>query len=99
MNLRQLSVAYFQYYAIAAYIVVALVSGATVLWSVMSGIAGLWPVLAAMVATVFIYPVVWYVLHRYILHSRWMWKAPMTAELSGSASTTTIVHHSDPSII
>ena len=33
MNLRQLTLAYFQYYAIVAYIVVALVTGVTVLWS------------------------------------------------------------------
>ena len=32
MDLRDLSAAYFQYYAIAAYFVVAILSGATAFW-------------------------------------------------------------------
>lgn len=93
MDLRGLSVAYFQYYAIAAYIVVALVSGAAALTGVAGRAAQVLPVLASMVATFFIYPVVWYALHRYILHSRSMWKSPLTA---GTWKRIHYDHHSDP---
>ena len=37
MNLRELTHAYFQYYAIAAYIVTALVSSAVVIWALATG--------------------------------------------------------------
>src|SRR6478609_2502273 len=93
MNLRQLTLAYFQYYAIVAYIVVALVSGGVVISEIIAGRAALLGVLGAVVATVFIYPVVWYLLHRYILHSRWMWKSPLTA---GTWKRIHYDHHSDP---
>jgi len=46
MNLRELALAYFQYYAIAAYILVAFVTGGFVLRDVMIGSAALWPVAA-----------------------------------------------------
>jgi sterol desaturase/sphingolipid hydroxylase (fatty acid hydroxylase superfamily) len=93
MDLRALSAAYFQYYAIAAYIVVALAAGGAALWSVLTGAATVLPMIAAMLATFFIYPVVWYVLHRYILHSKWMWKSPLTA---GTWKRIHYDHHSDP---
>jgi len=93
MNLADLSAAYFQYYAIAAYIVIALISGGVALTAVLQGAVSVVPVLAAVVATFFIYPVVWYVLHRYILHSRWMWKSPLTA---GTWKRIHYDHHSDP---
>lgn len=93
MNLAELAAAYFQYYAIAAYIGVALVTGATVLWALAAGTASFWSVLAAVVATILIYPAVWYVLHRYILHSKWMWKYPLTA---GVWKRIHYDHHCDP---
>lgn len=93
MDLRALSAAYFQYYAIAAYIVVSLASGSVALWAVLTGAATVLPMIAAMLATFFIYPVVWYVLHRYILHSKWMWKSPLTA---GTWKRIHYDHHSDP---
>src|SRR4051812_48158863 len=93
MNLRELTQAYFQYYAIAAYIVVALVSAGVVMHALLSGAATLLPVLACVVAAFFIYPVVWYGLHRYVLHGRWMWRSPLTA---GTWKRIHYDHHSDP---
>src|SRR5262249_27088359 len=93
MDLRALTAAYFQYYAIAAYILVALVAGGFALRGVFNDAAPLLPVLLAMLATFFIYPVVWYVLHRFILHSRWMWKSKLTA---GTWKRIHYDHHSDP---
>jgi sterol desaturase/sphingolipid hydroxylase (fatty acid hydroxylase superfamily) len=93
MDLRGLTAAYFQYYAIAAYIVVAMAAGVAALWGVLDGRAPVLPVAVSMLATFFIYPLVWYVLHRYILHSRWMWKSPLTA---GTWKRIHYDHHSDP---
>ena len=93
MNLRQLTVAYFQYYAIVAYIAVVLVAGGVVISEVIAGRASVPGVLGAILATIFIYPVVWYLLHRYILHSRWMWKSRLTA---GTWKRIHYDHHMDP---
>jgi sterol desaturase/sphingolipid hydroxylase (fatty acid hydroxylase superfamily) len=93
MNLRELTAAYFQYYAIAAYIVVSLVTGGIVLWALATGAATWWGVLASIAATVIIYPAVWYVLHRYVLHSKYMWKHPLTA---GVWKRIHYDHHCDP---
>ena len=93
MDLAALTAAYFQYYAIAAYIVVALAAGSAVIVSLARDPAPLLPTLAACVLAFFIYPVVWYVLHRFILHSRWMWKSPLTA---GTWKRIHYDHHSDP---
>ncbi len=93
MDLPGLAAAYFQYYAIAAYIAVALLAGGAALSGVAAGTAPVLPVAASMLATFFIYPVVWYVLHRFILHSRWMWRSPLTA---GTWKRIHYDHHSDP---
>ena len=93
MNLRELAAAYFQYYAIVAYIGMALVSAGVVVWALVAGHTSLWPVVASVVASVLIYPVVWYALHRYVLHGRWMWKSPMMA---GVWKRIHYDHHSDP---
>ena len=93
MNLRELTAAYFQYYAIAAYIVVSLATGAIVLWALATGAATWWGVLSSIAATIIIYPAVWYVLHRYVLHSKYMWKHPLTA---GVWKRIHYDHHCDP---
>lgn len=68
MNLTQLTAAYFQYYAIVAYLAVAVVTGGWVAVSLANGSANPLGVALAVIATLLIYPAVWYVLHRYILH-------------------------------
>lgn len=93
MNLAQLTAAYFQYYAIAAYIAVALITGGWVVWALAEGAASFIGVGASVFATILIYPAVWYVLHRYVLHSKWMWKHPATAKVWKRIHYD---HHSDP---
>src|SRR3546814_13876078 len=74
MTLRGLVVAYFQYYAIQAYLVLAAVAAGLAIWKP----AGVVQNIAAAVAAVVLYPLVWYVLHRWVLHSRWTLKSPRT---------------------
>lgn len=89
MTLRELVVAYFQYPAIIAYLVLAAVS------------VGLWfrypaplvETVAAIGAAVLVYPLAWYVIHRWILHSRWMFKVPM---LAATWKRIHYDHHQDP---
>ncbi len=93
MNLAQLTAAYFQYYAIAAYLAVTVATAVWVVLGLAAGVADPLGVAAAIAATLLIYPAVWYVLHRYILHSKWMWKHPATARVWKRIHYD---HHSDP---
>ena len=89
MTLRELVVAYFQYYAIQAYLALALVAGWVALayptTAVRAAVAAGFAVLA--------YPLVWYMLHRWVLHGRWMWKSPLTAP---AWKRIHYDHHQDP---
>ncbi len=89
MSLRELVVAYFQYYAIQAYLVLAAVSIGVAIWSPPTLLAGA----AAAVFAVMVYPLAWYLLHRYVLHSQWMWKSPLTAK---TWKRIHYDHHQDP---
>ncbi len=93
MNLSELAAAYFQYCAIAAYLALALVSGTYALAALVSSDATLLGLISAVIATLLIYPLVWYALHRWILHSRWMWKSKLTAPVWKRIHYD---HHSDP---
>ena len=89
MTLRELVVAYFQYYAIQAYRALAAVSA----W-----VAAVHPTTVARgaVAAVFAvaaYPLAWYVLHRYVLHGRWMFRSRLTAR---TWKRIHYDHHQDP---
>ncbi|HEY0625423.1 MAG TPA: sterol desaturase family protein [Allosphingosinicella sp.] len=89
MTLRELVVAYFQYPAIIAYIALALAAIAAFAWRP----APLAPTLAAVVVSALVYPLVWYVLHRWVLHSRWMFKI---APLASTWKRIHYDHHQDP---
>ena len=89
MTLRELVVAYFQYPAIIAYLTLSAVSIAAWIWRP----AALAPTLAAIAAAALAYPLFWYLIHRYVLHSRWMWRHKW------AASTWKRIHydhHQDP---
>ena len=89
MTFRELVVAYFQYPAIIAYLVLAGIAIAVFAFNP----APLLPTLAAIGLAAMAYPLVWYVLHRFVLHSRWMFK------MSPLASTWKRIHydhHQDP---
>ncbi|MEH3106288.1 MAG: sterol desaturase family protein [Sphingomonas fennica] len=89
MTLRQLVHAYFQYPAILLYLGLAAVA------------AGVWvarpatavQTLAAVGAAIFLFPLVWYLLHRFVLHSRWMWRHDW---LAPTWKRIHYDHHQDP---
>ncbi|MEM8826696.1 MAG: sterol desaturase family protein, partial [Pseudomonadota bacterium] len=87
--LKELVVAYFQYYAIQGYLLIA---------AGMSVVAYLYPpTLLQGVATAVLctlgYPVAWYILHRFVLHGKWMYKSPLTAR---TWKRVHFDHHQDP---
>jgi sterol desaturase/sphingolipid hydroxylase (fatty acid hydroxylase superfamily) len=91
MGLRELIGAYFTYPTVLLY------------FALMAGCAyGAWrtdvahvPVRAAIaaVAAILVYPLVWYALHRWILHGRLLYKFPLTASLWKRIHFD---HHQDP---
>ncbi|WP_347337855.1 sterol desaturase family protein [Sphingobium sp. LB126] len=89
MTFRDLTVAFFQYQAVWAYLLLALASGVLAAMRPSSALQ----TIAAVVAAGLIYPLVWYVLHRWVLHSRWMFKSPLTA---GVWKRIHYDHHIDP---
>ncbi|RVT95070.1 sterol desaturase family protein [Sphingomonas crocodyli] len=89
MTLKQLWVAYFQYPAIIGYLLCAAV--AIGLFFVYP--AAPLPTLAAIAVSILVYPAVWYCLHRWVLHSQWMYKVPM---LAATWKRIHYDHHQDP---
>ncbi|MEA3049932.1 MAG: hypothetical protein QOG84_1768 [Sphingomonadales bacterium] len=89
MSLKELVVAYLQYPAIIAY---AAAAAAAIAFDALRP-APLAPTLAAVAAATFIYPLVWYLLHRWVLHSRWMWRHRL---LASTWKRIHYDHHQDP---
>jgi sterol desaturase/sphingolipid hydroxylase (fatty acid hydroxylase superfamily) len=89
MTLRELIIAYLQYPAIIAYATLSVVAAGLYVWRP----APLVPTLAAILIAALVYPLVWYVLHRWVLHSRWMFKV---APLAATWKRIHYDHHQDP---
>lgn len=89
MTLKDLWIAYFQYPAILSYIALSAVSIGLWFWRP----APLMQTLAAIAVAVIVYPVVWYCLHRWVLHSQWMWKHKW---LASTWKRIHYDHHQDP---
>jgi len=89
MTLRELVVAYFQYPAIIAYLALSAIAIAVYL----ARPAPLAPTLTAIGVATLIYPLAWYALHRWVLHSRWMFKVP---PLASTWKRIHYDHHQDP---
>ncbi|MFO1068678.1 MAG: sterol desaturase family protein [Geminicoccaceae bacterium] len=77
MSLKDLVVAFFTHYSIQAYILIILAAG-----TVSALTAESWhrPVLTVAV-TLVLYPLIEYVLHRFVLHGKFLFKHPSTAKL------------------
>ena len=91
MTLRELIPAYFTYPAVQVYLVLAaLLLGAAVWYGALAT-----PVRTAIafVSAILMYPVVWYVLHRFVLHSRFLYRFSATARLWKRIHYD---HHQDP---
>ncbi|WP_447971223.1 sterol desaturase family protein [Nitrospira sp. M1] len=94
MSLRELIIAYFQYPAVIAYIILLPPSTYLALVPWQTGVATHWSLLliAAMTA-VLVYPAVWYLLHRFVLHGQFLYRSPVTAALWKRIHYD---HHQDP---
>jgi sterol desaturase/sphingolipid hydroxylase (fatty acid hydroxylase superfamily) len=89
MSFRDLAVAYSTYYAIHAYLIVAVISGAVAIH-----VANGWsPALLGAAAAIVMYPFAWYLIHRFVLHSRSLYKSRWTA---ASWKRIHFDHHQDP---
>lgn len=89
MTLRDLVVAYFQYPAIIAYLSLSVISLVVFAYYPTT----VFEALASIGVAVTIYPLAWYLIHRYILHSRWMWKIEA---LAPTWKRIHYDHHQDP---
>ena len=91
MTLPELIVAFATYPSIVIYAVLcaACVAGALALGAAQRPLHSL----AAVAAAVLIYPAVEYLLHRYVLHARWLYRSPVTADLWKRIHYD---HHQDP---
>jgi sterol desaturase/sphingolipid hydroxylase (fatty acid hydroxylase superfamily) len=89
MSLRELVHAYFAYPAIQVYLGLGILSAAAALWWAGS----LLPLGAAAVAAILLYPVVWYLLHRFVLHGSFLYKMRWSAALWKRIHFD---HHRDP---
>ena len=89
MTFRQLVVAYFQYPAIIAYLALAASAAAVWAWRPAAAIQ----TAGAMLAAVLLFPLAWYVLHRWVLHGSWMYKI---APLASTWKRIHYDHHQNP---
>ena len=92
MTMADLVRAYFTHYAVVAYIALSVVGAiATVALAPSWGAAPL--IALAALAAVIVYPLVWYALHRWVLHGRMLYKSALTARVWKRIHFD---HHQDP---
>ncbi len=89
MTLRDLIVAYGTHPAVHLYVVGAVLAGVAAAWESTS----VWGPLCAVAATVAAYPIAWYAIHRFVLHSRFLYRSKLTAALWKRIHFD---HHQDP---
>lgn len=89
MTLRQLVSAYFQHYTIMAYL--GLAGAGVVGWALMP--ASPLRTAAAVLAALVVYPLVWHLLHQYVLHGQWMYRIK---PLASTWKRIHYDHHQDP---
>lgn len=77
MSLRDLFVAFFTHYSIIVYLLLA-VAGIVAAVRLAPGV---WPPLRGVALVVVLYPLVEYVMHRWLLHATWLYKSPLTAKV------------------
>ena len=93
MSLKELWVAYWTYPAIVVYAALAVLAAAAAVWFALEGM-GSWTGVAAGVALAsVVYPVAWYLIHRYILHGRWLYRMKWSAAMWKRVHFD---HHQDP---
>jgi sterol desaturase/sphingolipid hydroxylase (fatty acid hydroxylase superfamily) len=94
MSMRDLVRAYFTHYAVAAYFALAAICLALTVAAMPAWTAtDILRVATAGFAAALVYPLVWYVLHRWVLHSQIAYRSPLTAKVW---KRTHFDHHQDP---
>ncbi len=89
MTLPELVRAYFAYPAILAYLGLGIASyGLMIHWMEQP-----WKLLPAIALAIVVYPVVWYLLHRFVLHGRYLYRSKATAAMWKRIHFD---HHQDP---
>jgi sterol desaturase/sphingolipid hydroxylase (fatty acid hydroxylase superfamily) len=91
MNLRELVRAYLTYPTILLYMALIVAALGAALW--LGAAQRPWASLATAALTFALYPFVEYLLHRFVLHGRWLYKSPLTAALWKRIHFD---HHQDP---
>jgi sterol desaturase/sphingolipid hydroxylase (fatty acid hydroxylase superfamily) len=91
MTLPELVVAFATYPSVILYAVLCLASIAAAI--ALGALERPLHTAAAVIAAILIYPAVEYCLHRYVLHARWLYKNPATADLWKRIHYD---HHQDP---
>jgi hypothetical protein len=89
MSFRDLAIAYSTYYAIDAYLAIAAISAAVAIHVSTSWI----PAAIGGIAAFVVYPFAWYLIHRFVLHSRSLYKFAWAA---GTWKRIHFDHHQDP---
>lgn len=89
MTLKDLVGAYFQYYAINAYLVLGVISTGVAIKYMSYN----WFDVIAIGVAVIVYPLAWYLLHRHILHGKFLFKNKWTAKVWKRVHFD---HHQDP---
>jgi len=89
MGLRDLTRAYFAYPDIIVYLFLATAAGGVAVFAAGS----IWQIALPAVFAVVVYPLVWYALHRWLLHSRFLYRNKWTASLWARID---YAHHQDP---
>lgn len=89
MTMGELVRAYFTYPAIQTYLVLGIVGIGVAAYFAASP----WPLLAAIGLAMLVYPLVWYLLHRFVLHGRFLYKSRWTA---AAWKRIHFDHHQDP---
>lgn len=89
MGLKELWGAYFMHYTIQAYIALAAIS----IYLCVQANGSVIGILLSVAAALILYPFVWYLLHRYVLHGRFLYKFPITAK---AWKRIHFDHHRDP---
>lgn len=89
MTLPGLWAAFFLHYTIQAYLLLAAISG----YLAVSSATSFWPLAFSALAAVVLYPLAWYLLHRYVLHGHFLYRSPLTAKVWKRIHFD---HHRDP---
>ena len=91
MSLPDLVRAYFAYPAIQVYLILGVVLAAVA--AAYSNSTAAWQIPVAVLATIVVYPLVWYLLHRFVLHGEYLYKNSVTAPVWKRIHFD---HHQDP---